>query len=357
MIENEFRHEREANENRDSSGTRNRDDAGSAEVREFVEVLLARVESLEAEVSELNRRIGMNPQNSSVPPSSEHPHDENGQNRIHLEMSSKDSISMLHKIMNFPSFFRSSHIYRRTYGFRDGMRVALQVRRAHYVYPPGALVSIVIPGLRSPVFLRARTADVAVFRQIFGYRELDIEICETPTFIIDAGAHIGLSSIWLSHRFPGAYIVALEVEASNFSLLKKNTASYKKIIPINKALWWKRTVLEIEDPTVDNWEYRITQATSRGANSVEAVTVQDILLEYGRDRIDLLKMDIEGAELDIFTHHYQSWIDRVQVIFVELHDRFRLGCKDAMRKAIAGRHFTESMSGEYTILRLNKEME
>ena len=43
-------------------------------VRAFVEVLLARIESLETEVSELKRMIGMNPQNSSVPPSSEHPH-------------------------------------------------------------------------------------------------------------------------------------------------------------------------------------------------------------------------------------------------------------------------------------------
>jgi transposase len=43
-------------------------------VRAFVEVLLARIASLEAEVSELKRLIGRNPQNSSVPPSSEHPH-------------------------------------------------------------------------------------------------------------------------------------------------------------------------------------------------------------------------------------------------------------------------------------------
>ena len=43
-------------------------------VRAFVEVLLARIESLEVEVSELKRLIGMNPQNSSLPPSSEHPH-------------------------------------------------------------------------------------------------------------------------------------------------------------------------------------------------------------------------------------------------------------------------------------------
>jgi len=43
-------------------------------VRAFVEALLMRIESLEAEVAELKRRLGMTPQNSSLPPSSEHPH-------------------------------------------------------------------------------------------------------------------------------------------------------------------------------------------------------------------------------------------------------------------------------------------
>ena len=43
-------------------------------VRAFVELLLTRVVRTEAEVVELKRRLGMNPQNSSLPPSSEHPH-------------------------------------------------------------------------------------------------------------------------------------------------------------------------------------------------------------------------------------------------------------------------------------------
>jgi len=46
----------------------------TAAVRAFVEVLLLRIESLEEEVAELKRRLEMNPQNSSLPPSSEHPH-------------------------------------------------------------------------------------------------------------------------------------------------------------------------------------------------------------------------------------------------------------------------------------------
>jgi transposase len=43
-------------------------------VRAFVELLLKRIESLEAEVDELKRRLGKTPQNSSLPPSSRHPH-------------------------------------------------------------------------------------------------------------------------------------------------------------------------------------------------------------------------------------------------------------------------------------------
>jgi FkbM family methyltransferase len=252
--------------------------------------------------------------------------------------------------LNFPSFFRSSYIFRRIYGFRDGFRIALQVRRAQYVAEEGTLVSVDVPGLCCPINLRARTADAAVFSQIFGDRELEIGLPSQPRFIVDAGAHIGLSSIWLSQRFPGATIVSLEVESSNFSLLKMNTASYKDIIPLHKALWWEKAELEIQDPAEGNWGFRVNEDPAEVANRVQSLGVSDILHEFNRNTIDLLKMDIEGAELEVFSNDSESWIDQVSVIAVESHERFRPGCLSAIRGAIAGRGFSERTHGEYTVL-------
>ena len=59
--------------------------------------------------------------------------------------------------------------------------------------------------------------------------------------------------------------------------------------------------------------------------SVRAVTVWDIMREYALDRIDLLKLDVEGSEKEIFAVS-DEWIGSVDAICLELHDRFKAGC-------------------------------
>jgi hypothetical protein len=45
-----------------------------------------------------------------------------------------------------------------------------------------------------------------------------------------------------------------------------------------------------------------------------------------------------------------DWIDRVGMLMVELHDRFRAGCEASLKRAVAGRGFKESRSGEYVVM-------
>jgi Methyltransferase FkbM domain len=63
------------------------------------------------------------------------------------------------------------------------------------------------------------------------------------------------------------------------------------------------------------------------------VTVPEIMREHGLDRIDLLKVDIEGSEMEVFSHA-DAWIGSVDAISVELHDRFKPGCSSAFFKAV-----------------------
>jgi hypothetical protein len=51
--------------------------------------------------------------------------------------------------------------------------------------------------------------------------------------------------------------------------------------------------------------------------------------------IDLLKIDVEGAECEIFETS-QNWIERVRTICIELHDRLRPGCREAYERATTG---------------------
>ena len=67
---------------------------------------------------------------------------------------------------------------------------------------------------------------------------------------------------------------------------------------------------------------------------VPAITMDEVLREYQLDRIDLLKVDIEGSEKELFAAA-DSWIGRVDAICLELHDRFKPGCSRAFYQAVA----------------------
>ena len=58
-----------------------------------------------------------------------------------------------------------------------------------------------------------------------------------------------------------------------------------------------------------------------------------LLNEAGWTQCDLLKLDIEGGELELFDHAEQGWMDRIRTIAVELHDRMRPGCGHAFFRA------------------------
>jgi hypothetical protein len=50
--------------------------------------------------------------------------------------------------------------------------------------------------------------------------------------------------------------------------------------------------------------------------------------------IDILKIDIESAELELFKSRSEYWLDRVDMIIIETHDRFRPGSETAVRDAL-----------------------
>lgn len=245
-------------------------------------------------------------------------------------------------------FFRFSRAFRNAYGLFGGLFVAVQLRKS-YRLPLGTVYRTRVPGLQHHVFLRAGTADTDVFRQIFLNKELDLYLDPPPAFVLDAGAHIGLASVFLCHRFPTARVLALEIERGNFELLKRNVAEYPNVIPVQKGLWGARGRLSIDNPGDETWAFRAREAAV-GVPGVEAVGVVDILEEFGLEELDLLKVDIEGGEKELFSSNVEPWIDRVRVIVVELHDRFRPGCREAVLSALVGRSWQQMELGEHLVL-------
>lgn len=178
-------------------------------------------------------------------------------------------------------------------------------------------------------------------------RRLNRPLAGDPKFIIDAGAHIGLSSVFFASKYPEATVVALEPEPSNFAILLKNTEDFPNIRPLQAGLWSKKTHLRIEDSHVPTWSFRVLESAS--GDGIPAVAIADILADFRAARIDVLKIDIEGSEFEVLNHS-APWIDHVQTLIIELHDRFRPGCTDALGRATSGHNFEKSISGESIVL-------
>jgi FkbM family methyltransferase len=184
---------------------------------------------------------------------------------------------------------------------------------------------------RHPLCLRLLSSDVSTYEQVFVNFDYAFEVQQAPVCIVDAGANIGLASIYFANRFPSARIIAIEPEQSNYELLKDNLAPYPQVTTLQAALWHRNKEVRLVDPGLGNWGFMTEggeddqPGSHQTRHTVKAVTMDWILNAFGLDRIDILKVDIEGAEKEVFADT-TVWIDRVDAIIIELHERYKKGC-------------------------------
>ena len=212
------------------------------------------------------------------------------------------------------------------------------------------VVKVKVPGIAHPVRLRIGTTDVATYRQVLVSRQYDFDEPDHARFIIDAGANIGLSAVFFANRFPEAKIIAIEPEDSNYRMLCENAAPYPGIRPVRAALWRDNEDLFLFDKGHGNHGFQISEDSKDKGSRVGAVlglTVDAIMREAGVEKVDLLKIDIEGAEREVF-EGCSDWIRKVGVLMVELHDEIKPGCEAAFRKATGG--FTAAEERGETIM-------
>jgi len=188
------------------------------------------------------------------------------------------------------------------------------------------------------LYLRLGSSDIRVYTKIFIAREYEIDIEGPVRTIVDAGANNGYSVVYLSERYPGARIVALEPDSSNYSILKQNTSSVESVTLRKCALWSENTSLELIPRTTGEWGSSIgrhADSIPGSGTTVEGLSMESLLEAEGLAELDLLKMDIEGSELEIFRNS-QAWIDKVRTIICELHDRLKPGCEREFYRAVDG---------------------
>jgi FkbM family methyltransferase len=204
---------------------------------------------------------------------------------------------------------------------------------------PSTEISVCLPNIRHPLNLRFGTSDLDAYEQIFMELHYYADFKTSPRVIVDAGANIGLASIYFANCFPQAKIFAVEPELSNFRLLERNVRQYANVMPIRAALWSMNTTIDLIDPGKGHWGFQTVEAGQKAAgdriDNVTAITVDRLMNDHEIDHIDVLKIDIEGAEQEVFADP-SKWINRVSVLIVELHERIKIGCTRTFYNATNG---------------------
>jgi FkbM family methyltransferase len=142
-----------------------------------------------------------------------------------------------------------------------------------------------------------------------------------PRTILDLGANIGFGSLFLSALFPGAAIVAVEPDPRNVQALKRNLQLNGLSVTTLEAAAGSREGTMLlrfgDDPLCSSLETTNMHALPNSV-PVSVVTVPEILRRMGWPRLDLLKVDIEGAEEDLFAND-AGWLADVRAIVMEIH--------------------------------------
>ncbi|MCA6434994.1 MAG: FkbM family methyltransferase [Bacteroidetes bacterium] len=220
-------------------------------------------------------------------------------------------------------------------------------------YDKTKTLTVSLSNIEHPITLRCIRADMQSFVNTFIDPYLDKKIyLDNPNFIIDAGANIGYTAVLFANWWPNATIVSIEPDLENYELTLLNTKKYTNIHVLHAGLWYKNAKLQIEAGQEDGFVVREVSNETKisSQNLSEGISLDEILTRFKKNKIDFLKMNIEGSEKEVFSFNYQNWLPKTKAMLIELHDGKNKGCAKAVFNATNEYNFAVAETANYGIL-------
>jgi FkbM family methyltransferase len=169
---------------------------------------------------------------------------------------------------------------------------------------------------------------LSAYREIFVEQIYAFKFSNGNPSILDLGANIGLSVLFLKSLYPQAHITAFEADPQIFFYLQKNIHGngFSDVELFNKAAWNENTSLKFS--SIGDDAGRVALDDDESTIEVDAIDMAEFL---SKNRFDFLKMDIEGAE-EVVLPVCKDYLSTVSFIFVEYHSR--VGRKQCLEKII-----------------------
>jgi FkbM family methyltransferase len=214
------------------------------------------------------------------------------------------------------------------------LRLMVQTKRLHRFMQqasPGLKVEqpqqyqVLLQGKKINLHLRTLSGDLQIFyevfwRMVYDLPGVDFDACKV---IVDLGGNVGMSALFFALKAPHAALYILEPDADNFTLLSNNLKSLQQPVkPLLAAAASQSGTLYLQQ---NRYAYNSATVATVTGEPVAAISLNELITTYQLTTIDLLKIDIEGFETELFSQHTE-WLQQVRHLVIEIHSAAAFDC-------------------------------
>jgi FkbM family methyltransferase len=158
--------------------------------------------------------------------------------------------------------------------------------------------------------------------------------------------------VYFLNRFPQAVVVAVEPSPENVALCRRNLLPYhERAHVIRAAVWGSAGPMRLVRGACGDgrdWANQVEPVTNPTAADVEGIDMPSLVRLAGMEVVDVLKIDIERSEFDLFRSGTDRWLPSVRNVAIELHDH---DCEKVFFDALEPYETETVRSGDLTICR------
>lgn len=158
----------------------------------------------------------------------------------------------------------------------------------------------------------------------------------SPSLIVDGGANVGIMSLYFLTRYPTARLVAVEPDPVTFEVCRQNLEPFSPHVRLVRGAVWSHDGILSLMPSEQEWATAVGPAQSGTAGDVPAFGLRSLITPENGP-VDLLKLDIEGSEREVFSTGVEEWLPRIRNLLIEVHPQvYGKECEDRFFAALRG---------------------
>lgn len=191
-----------------------------------------------------------------------------------------------------------------------------------------------LPNRPNTTVLRTYAGDLGILYEIFWQRTYDLPQLRAGAYrtVVDVGANVGLAALFFLEKFPVSRLVCVEPEPANFQLLQRNLRG-TAAVAVQAALSAADGTVKIDSSPQ---AYNAKVSADTGTTEVAAISMSTLLRSQNMAWVDLLKIDIEDYEKQVFAGP-ADWLAQVGVLLIEIHS---IASQVAVRRAVLAQGFS-----------------